>query len=62
MKVLFPQALYPHPHYFQAPAQGLHPWLGREIRLPGPSETAGQWEVMMEGESYQTPRPLKDED
>ena len=44
------------------PAQGLHPWLGRKIRLPGPREIAGQREVMMEGESYQTPRPLKDED
>lgn len=30
--------------------------------MPGPRETAGQWEVMMEGESYQTPRALKDED
>ena len=25
-------------------------------------ETAGQWEVTMEGESHQTPRALKDED
>lgn len=30
--------------------------------MPGPRKTAGQWEMMMEGESYQTPRALKDED
>lgn len=29
--------------------------------MPGPRETAGQWEVMREGGSYQTLGALKDE-